>query len=60
MPNPARATSQASGEEHETEPEVAKRRNNQAPQSQAAPGKACENVIPDQSGVDFFQTSLEK
>ena len=39
---------------------MAKTRNNQAPQSQAALGKACEKVIPDQSGVNLLQTSVEK
>ena len=37
-----------------------KTQNDQAPRSQAELDKACEMVIPDQSGVDFFKTSAEK
>ena len=57
---PARETIQSSGIEHETEPEVAKTRNMQAPQSQAALDKACEKVISDKPGVNLLQTSVEK
>ena len=44
---PARATSQASWEEQETELQEANTQNDQAPRSQAAVDKACEKVIPD-------------
>ena len=57
---PARAKSQASGDEQEIELEEANTQNDQAPRSQAALDKACQKVIPDQSGVDFSQTSVEK
>ena len=57
---PARATSQASGEEQETELEEANTQNDQASQSQAAVDKACKKVNPAQTGVNLLQTSVEK
>ena len=60
LKTPAEAKSQASGEEHEIELEDAKTPNNKALQSQATVDKACNKIIPAQSGVDFLQTLVEQ
>ena len=46
-------------EKSKTELEEANTQNDEAPRSQAALDKACQQVIPDQSGVEFFQTSIK-